>query len=117
MPPSAPMGGSSMAAMRRMHQDDSVTGHKLAPGIVKRILEFARPYRKELALFLLLTVVSSVIGGGHAAAGRRRDQRDQRHGSTATVVQLALVIAGLAVLDAAVRSAPAGSPRPGSARA
>src|SRR4051812_37713920 len=46
MPPSASMGGSSMAALRAMHRDDSVKNHTLAPGIAKRILAFARPYRR-----------------------------------------------------------------------
>ena len=35
---------------------------KLAPGTLRRVVSFAEPYRKELAIFLLLTIISSVIG-------------------------------------------------------
>src|ERR1700712_5616012 len=99
MPPSAPMGGSAMAAMRRMHQDDSVTGHKLAPGIVKRILEFARPYRRELIFFLLVTVFSSVIAVATPLLAGAVVNEISEHGSTATVIKLALIIAALAIVD------------------
>ncbi len=99
MPPSTSMGGSSMAAMRRMHQDDSVTAHKLAPGIVKRILEFARPYRRELFFFLLVTVFSSVIAVVTPLLAGAVVNEISAHGSTATVIKLALIIAALAVVD------------------
>ena len=47
--------------------DTSVTAHKLAPGTLRRIIGFARPYRGWLAAFLALIVVdwmfdSVVIG-------------------------------------------------------
>ncbi len=88
-----------MAAMRMMHQDDSVTGHKLPPGIVKRILAFARPYRTELSLFLLVTVFSSVIAVATPLLAGAVVNEISGHGSTATVVRLAAVIAALAVID------------------
>ena len=88
-----------MAAMRRMHQDDSVTDHKLAPGIVKRILEFARPYRTELFFFLLVTVFSAVIAVATPLLAGAVVNEISEHGSTATVVKLALLIAVLAIID------------------
>ncbi len=88
-----------MAAMRRMHQDDSVTGHKLAPGIVNRILEFARPYRKDLSFFLLVTVFSSVIAVATPLLAGAVVNEISEHGSTATVVKLAVIIAVLAIID------------------
>src|SRR4051794_41873282 len=57
---SSPM--TSMAAMRSFRRDPSVTSRELPKGTVKRILGIARPYRRELTFFLLLTVVSAVIG-------------------------------------------------------
>ena len=53
------MGG---VGRRMMHQDSSLANKKLAPGTIRRVVSFARPYRKELTIFLGLTIVSSVIG-------------------------------------------------------
>ena len=50
------------SAYRAMHQDRSVLNKKLTPGTLRRVVSFATPYRKELAVFLLLTIISSVIG-------------------------------------------------------
>src|ERR1700712_5579742 len=99
MPPSASMGGSSMAAMRQMHQDNSVANHKLAPGIAKRILGFARPYRRELIFFLLVTVFSAVIAVATPLLAGAVVNEISKHGSTAVVIKLALVIALLAIID------------------
>jgi ATP-binding cassette, subfamily B, bacterial len=42
-------------------QDSSVTTQRLRPGTVRRIMSYARPYRLELVLFLVMTVISAVI--------------------------------------------------------
>ncbi len=99
MPPSGPMGASSMAAMRAMHQDDSVKNHKLPPGIAGRILGFARPYRKELTFFLAVTVFSAVIAVATPLLAGGVVNQISGHGSRRTVVLLALVIAVLAIVD------------------
>ena len=52
----------------------------------------------------------------HARARRPRRQRDHRHGEVRVVVQIAFVIAGLALVDAGSRSSSGGIP-PASARA
>ncbi len=88
-----------MAAMRAMHRDDSVKDHKLPPGIARRILEFARPYRRELTFFLLVTVFSAVIAVATPLLAGGVVNQISGHGSTRTVVVLALVIAVLAVVD------------------
>ena len=51
--------GSSMRSFRR---DDSVTRHRLAPGTLRRIVRFAAPYRRALAVFLLLIILDAAIG-------------------------------------------------------
>ena len=58
--PGGRMAGAS--AWRTMHQDSSVVEHKLAPGTLRRVVGFARPFRRDLVVFLVLTVISSVIG-------------------------------------------------------
>jgi len=99
MPPSAPMGGASRAALRAMHRDDSVKEHKLQPGIARRILTFARPYRRELTFFLAVTVFSAVIAVATPLLAGAVVNQISSKGSAHTVVMLALVIAVLAVVD------------------
>jgi ATP-binding cassette subfamily B protein len=84
--------------------------NKISRETLRRIITFASPYKKQLIGFVLLStlgaflavatpvlageVVNSIVAG--SAAGR--------------VIQLALLIAAVAVADAAVSLALAGSP-------
>ena len=88
-----------MAAMRAMHRDDSVLEHTLAPGIVRRILTFARPFRRELTFFLLVTVFSAVIAVATPLLAGAVVNQISSKGSARTVVVLAAVIALLAIVD------------------
>src|SRR3954451_6580302 len=93
---------SSWSMLRSIQNKDRVTQHRLTRGTTRRILRFARPYRRDIAVFLVTVVLDAVIGvatpllaghvvnaitGGHAGAG-------------ALIVKLALAIALLAVADA-----------------
>src|SRR4051812_49472047 len=96
---SGPM--TSMAAVRSFRRDPSVTSGELPKGTVKRILGIARPYRRELTFFLLLVVASSVIGViTPLLAGDIVNRISRLDGTAGQIVKIALVIAGLAVLDA-----------------
>jgi ATP-binding cassette subfamily B protein len=86
-----------------MHRDPAVASTRLAPGTIRRIARFAAPYRLDLAVFLLTVVASALIGvATPVLAGRVVNQITTAggHGSTAVVIRLAVVIAGLAVVDA-----------------
>ena len=78
----------------------------VAPGTVRRIWVFARPYRRLLLGFLLLTVVGSGIGvATPVLAGRVVNAivaGGQASAAAATVIGLAGGIAALAVLEALV---------------
>jgi ATP-binding cassette, subfamily B, bacterial len=89
--------GSSMRSFRR---DDSVTRHRLAPGTTRRIVRFAAPYRGALVVFLLLIIVDAAIGAANPLIFRAiiNDGIVRRHSDV--IVALALLVAGLAVLDA-----------------
>jgi ATP-binding cassette subfamily B protein len=91
---------SGASAWRTMHQDSSVTQHKLAPGTLRRVVSFARPFRRELAVFLLLTVISSMIGVITPLLAGDVVNQISGNGTVRAVVSIALVIGGLAVLDA-----------------
>src|SRR4051812_49632796 len=98
---SGPM--TSMAAVRSFRRDPSVTSGELPKGTVKRILGIARPYRRELTFFLLLVVASSVIGViTPLLAGDIVNRIARLDGTAGQIVKIALVIAGLAGLDAGI---------------
>jgi ATP-binding cassette subfamily B protein len=88
------------AGRRMMHQDASMAGKKLAPGTIRRVVSFARPYRKELAVFLVLTVISSVIGVATPLLAGEVINEITSNGTVKAVLLIAAVIAGLAILDA-----------------
>jgi ATP-binding cassette subfamily B protein len=92
-----------MAAMRSFRRDPSVTARELPKGTVRRILGIARPYRRELSVFLLLVVGSSVIGVlTPLLAGDIINRIARLEGTAADIVRIALLIAGLAILDAGI---------------
>jgi ATP-binding cassette, subfamily B, bacterial len=94
---------TSMAAMRSYRRDPSVTARELPKGTVRRILEIARPYRRDLSFFLALVVGSSLIGViTPLLAGDIVNRIAGLHGTAGGIVKIALVIAGLAILDAAI---------------
>jgi ATP-binding cassette subfamily B protein len=94
---------TSMAAMRSFRRDPSVTARELPKGTVRRILGIARPYRRELSVFLLLVVGSSVIGVlTPLLAGDIVNRIARLEGTAAGIVRIALLIAGLAVIDAGI---------------
>src|SRR6185437_8701503 len=96
--PGGRMAGAS--AWRAMHQDSSVVQHKLAPGTLRRVVSFARPFRRYLVVFLLLTVISSTIGVITPLLAGDVVNQISGHGTVRGVVIIALVIGGLAVIDA-----------------
>jgi ATP-binding cassette subfamily B protein len=92
---------SSMRAFRSMHRaDSSVVDKQLPPGTYKRVFAFARPYRKELAVFLLIIVADALIGVVTPILAGRVVNQITGHAAVRVVVDIALVIAGLAVVDA-----------------
>jgi ATP-binding cassette subfamily B protein len=94
---------TSMAAMRSYRRDPSVTARELPKGTVRRILGIARPYRRELTFFLALVVGSSLIGViTPLLAGDIVNRIAGLHGTAGGIIKIALIIAGLAVLDAGI---------------
>ena len=57
-----PGGMAGASTWRMRHQDSSVKNKKLAQARCAGWCRSPTPYRKELGVFLLLTVISSVIG-------------------------------------------------------
>ena len=96
------MSHSPWAAMRSLTRDGEVAKKKLAPGTIPRIVRFARPYRLQISLFLVLVVVDAILIVALPLLFKQIiDEVDRPGGGDrSVVVTIALVVAGLAVFDA-----------------
>jgi len=94
--------GSSWMMLRSIQNSERVSQHHLSRGTTKRILRFARPYRRDIIVFLITVVFAAGIGvatpvlAGHVINAITAGGSD----AAATVIRLAFMIAGLAVVDA-----------------
>jgi len=96
------MGGMGWAAMRSFSQSESVTRQRLAPGTVRRIAGYARPYKRQLAFFIGLVVLTSLATVASPLLLRSIIDRGVQNGRIGLVVGLAGVVAGIAVVEAVV---------------
>ncbi len=90
------------AQMHALRGDRSVLDVRLSKEIYKRILRFAAPYRKILGLFLVLIVVDAVVGVVNPLIYREIIDRGIIGRHRSIVIDLALLLALLAVFDAAL---------------
>ncbi len=95
-------GGFGPQAMRSLRRDSSVTKERLAPGTVKRIVRYSKPFSRQIAAFLALVVLGSVIVVANPLLMRAIIDDGIKAGDAGLIVGLAAAIAGLAVLDAAL---------------
>jgi ATP-binding cassette subfamily B protein len=95
-------GPNAWQSMRSFSRDRSVTATKLPKGTFRRIVAFAKPYRRLIVVLLALLGVDSVIGVINPLLYRDIINKGILGQSASVVVGLALVVAGLAVMDAAL---------------
>jgi ATP-binding cassette subfamily B protein len=88
--------------LRSMRREEEIRNYRIGRATAKRIVAFARPYRTDIAIFLVAVVLDAIIGvatpvlaGSVVNAITARDP-----GAAGTVVRIALLIAGLALADA-----------------
>ncbi|NUO57946.1 MAG: ABC transporter ATP-binding protein [Hamadaea sp.] len=95
-------GGGGWGMMRALREEDAVKQHKLTSGTFKRVMRFARPYRRDIAIFLVTVVVSAAIGvATPVLAGDVVNAiTSGKPSAGGTVIRLALIIAGLAIVGA-----------------
>ncbi len=86
--------------MRSFRRDASVTAQKLSPGIAGRIFGFAAPYRRWLAVFLALIVLGALLSAATPLVYRGIIDDGILARQPDVVVQLAVVLAGLALAEA-----------------
>jgi ATP-binding cassette subfamily B protein len=92
--------GGHWTMVRSMRQDSSLSSRPLRDGTARRVLAFAKPYRLALLLFLVVIILDSLIGVATPVLAGRIVNQITGHGTVHTVVWIALIIAGLAVIDA-----------------
>ena len=98
-------GGMSPAAgamMRAMHRDPSVARHKLTAGTARRIMEFALPFRRQIGWFLVTVVIDALLVVATPLLVKRLIDVGLVNLDRRLVVTTALMMAGLAVVDAAL---------------
>lgn len=99
MTPSMPGGGGN-PAVRGFTRDQSVKAQRLQRGSLRRILAFARPYRPQLAVFLVLIALGAAAGALTPWLLQRLIDDGITRGDTGVVVGIAAAVAGLAIVSA-----------------
>jgi ATP-binding cassette subfamily B protein len=84
-----------------MTADPSLKSQKLKSGTLKRIFTYAKPYKKYISLFLVTVVIDAVLIVSTPLLLRRLIDEGVIPKNGALVTELALIVGGLAVLDAA----------------
>ena len=83
-------------------KDDSVLQHRMAPGTIRRVIQFGRPYYGVLSVFLFFVALDSAAGLINPLIYRQLINRGILTGNTRLVLQLALTAAAVAVVDSAL---------------
>jgi ATP-binding cassette subfamily B protein len=98
------MGGHSGGyfASRSFSRDRSVTRQRLAKGTARRILRYARPYHRFIAVFLVTTVIGAATAAAVPLLLKVVIDDGVTPGRRDLVVAGALAVAGLAIVDAAL---------------
>lgn len=89
-------------AYRALTRDSSVKGSKVSRALVRRIFGYARPYRAFVTMFLITLVFASLLSVAQPLLFRRIVDSGISVGDAKVVTVTALIIALLAILDAAL---------------
>ncbi len=93
------MGMQPWATMRSLSRDASVRDASLAPGTWRRVLSYAGPYRREIITFLVVVVADSMLVVAVPLLLKSLIDDGVIPKDSGVVVRLALIVAGIAVLD------------------
>ena len=93
------MSHSGWMAMRSLTRDDSVKDRKLAPGTARRVGSYARPFRREIGVFLVLVIIDSALVVATPLLLKELIDKGITPRDRGVVIDLALVVAALAVVS------------------
>ena len=88
--------------MRSLTRDSELGQRKLAPGTARRVIGYARPYKSQIIVFLILVVLDSALVVATPLLLGQIIDKGVTPGNSAVVVRLSLIIAVIAVLDGAL---------------
>ena len=94
------MPGNGWQVMASFRKDSSVTQQKLKPGTVRRIAGYARPYLRELVVFLALNSLAALIVVANPLLLKSIIDRGIVPGDQGVVLWLAAGVAALALVEA-----------------
>ena len=86
--------------MRSFRRDDSIRSYKLSPGIFRRIVAFARPYRAKLAVFLILIIIDALLGAANPLIYRAIIDDGILPRNSGVIIEVGIVLVILAIADA-----------------
>lgn len=92
--------GAGRMGMRSMQKDRVLLEHRIKKGTLPRILTFARSYRSMLSIFLVAVVLGAVASSVSPLVLRALIDQGIRHRREGLIIGLALITAGLAIVDA-----------------
>lgn len=93
------MSMSGWMAMRSLTRDESVKDRKLAPGTARRVMRYAGPFRREIAVFVVLVVIDSALVVATPLLLKELVDRGIIPRDRQVVITLALLVAALAVAN------------------
>ncbi len=96
------MPDNGWMVMMSFRRDNSVVKERLKAGTVRRIAGYARPYARELVLFLLLNSVAAVFVVANPLLLKTIIDRGIIHHRSGVVVGLAVAVGVLAIFDAVI---------------
>jgi ATP-binding cassette subfamily B protein len=96
----AGMMGTGWGFLRSMRNEETVKDRRVNRETVRRIFTFARPYRRDIVVFLVVVVLSAVAGVATPVLAGRVINAITGGGDSGLVIRIAGLIAGLALLDA-----------------
>jgi len=85
-----------------MTADPSVKSQKLKAGTLRRIFAYAKPYKSHIAFFMVTVIIDAVLIVSTPLMLRKLIDDGVIPGNSNLVTELALIVGGLAVLDALV---------------
>ncbi len=87
-------------ALRSMSSDQSIKDQKLKAGTLKRILQFAKPYRRYLSIFIFTVAIDALLIVATPLLLRSLVDNGVVPGNRAVVTNLALIVGLIAIADA-----------------
>src|SRR5664279_3578469 len=95
-------GGSAFRMMGRLSTDPRVTSTPLSKHLVRRVLSYARDFRRPITVFLVCVVFDAVAGVVPPLLLQRIVDQGVIGKDRALVIGLALTVAGVAVVSAGI---------------